>query len=206
MKTSRVGAGMVLEAFAVVLAILLLLVLRIPWLPGPLPFLLAQGVILYCIHCPSHYAVGRMVGIKFSGLVVGRSALRKSSSRAVRLIGERAVTPVLIVDRASLARASPLRRKAMFYSGVTASTAAPFLVALYASLTGDPLSTSTLIAVIVAIGYLTFNIFYSPRTGDIHRARLLGGSSPQGGQQLSRHRLLVFEFYQLPPVHMLQHP
>jgi hypothetical protein len=145
-----------------------------------------------------------MVGIKFSGLVVGRSALRKSSSRAVRLIGERAVTPVLIVDRASLARASPLRRKAMFYSGVTASTAAPFLVALYASLTGDPLSTLT--AVIVAIGYLTFNIFYSPRTGDIHRARLLGGSSPKGGQQLSRHRLLIFEFYQLPPVHMLQHP
>ena len=170
---------MVLEVCAVALAILLLLVIRIPWLPGPLPFLLAQGVILYGIHCPSHYVVGRIVGIKFSGLAVGRSALRKSSSRVVRLIGERAVTPVLIVDRASLAGASPLRRNAMFYSGVTASTAAPFLVAVYASLTGDPLSTLT--TTIAAIAYLAFNIFYSPRTGDVHRARLLGGSSPKGG-------------------------
>jgi hypothetical protein len=179
MKTTRVAAGMVLEAFAIALAVLLLLVFRIPGLPGVLALLLAQGVILYAVHCPSHYAVGRLLGIKFSGLAVGPSALRKSSSRVIRLIGERAVTPVLIVDRASLARVSPLRRKAMFYSGVTASTVAPFLVALYASLTGDPLAT--LATLIVAIGYLIFNIFYSPRTGDVYRARLLGGSSPQGG-------------------------
>ena len=178
MKTSRVGAGMAVEAFAAALAILLLLVFKIPWFPRPLALLLAQGVILYAIHCPSHYVVGWMVGIKFSGLAVGRSALKKSGSRIVRLIGERAVTPVLIVDRASLARVSPLRRKAMFYSGVTASTAAPFLVALYASLTGDPISI--LATLVLAIGYMNFNIFYSPRTGDVHRARLLG-VSPQGG-------------------------
>ena len=179
MKTTRVGTGMVLEAFVIALAIPPLLVFRIPWVPGPLALLLAQGIILYAVHCPSHYVVGRMVGIRFSGLVVGRSALRKSSSRVVRLIGERAVTPVLIVDRGSLARVSPLRRKAMFYSGVTASTTAPFLVALYASLTGDPISI--LATLIVSIGYLTFNVFYSPRTGDVYRAKLLGGVSPQGG-------------------------
>jgi hypothetical protein len=180
MKTTKVGAGMVLEAFAAALAILLLLVFRIPWLPRPLAFLLAQGVILYLVHCPSHYIVGRIVGIKFTGLVVGRSALKRSSSRVVRLIGERAVTPVLVVDRASLARVSPLQRKAMFYSGVTASTAAPFLVALFASLSGDPVSILATLA--VAIGYLAFNIVYSPTTGDVHRARLLAGSTPQGGQ------------------------
>ena len=179
MKTTRVGAGMLLEALAAALAILLLLVFRIAWLPVPLAFLAAQGVVLYCVHCPSHYVVGRIVGIKFSRIVVGRSALRKSSSRVVRLIGERAVTPVLVVDRASLAMVSRRRRRAMFYSGVTASTAAPFLIALYALLTGD--QTSTLAALVVAIGYLTFNIYYSPRTGDLHRAKLLVGSSPQGG-------------------------
>jgi len=179
MKTTRVGAGMVLEALVIALAIPLLLIFRIPWVPRPLPLLLAQGVVLYAAHCPSHYVVGRIVGIRFSRLVVGRSALRKSSSRVARLVGGRAVTPVLIVDRASLARVSPLRRKAMFYSGVTASTAAPFLVALYASLTGDPIST--LVTLIVSICYLTFNVFYSPRTGDVYRAKLLGGVSPQGG-------------------------
>jgi len=179
MKTTRVGAGMAVEAFAAALAILLLLVFRIPLLPRALVLLLAQGIILYAVHCPSHYIVGRMVGIKFSGLAVGRSALRKSSSRVVRQIGERAMTPVLIVDRASLARASPLRRKAMFYSGVAASTATPFLITLYASLLGDPVSI--LATLLVAIGYLVFNIFYSPRTGDVYRARLLGGFSPQGG-------------------------
>src|SRR5712692_3578754 len=174
-----VGVGMVLEVFAVVLAILFLLVFRLPWVPGPLGLLLAQGITLYAVHCPSHYVVGRIVGIRFSGLVVGRSALRKSTSRVIRLIGERAVTPVLIVDRGSLARVSLLRRKAMFYSGVTASTTAPFLVAVYASLRGDPIST--LATLIVSIGYLTFNVFYSPRTGDVYRAKLLGGVSPQGG-------------------------
>ncbi len=179
LKTRMVGVGMVLEAFAVVLAVFFLLVFRLPWVPGPLGLLLTQGITLYAVHCPSHYVVGRIVGIKFSGLVVGRSALRKSTSRVIRLIGERAVTPVLIVDRTSLARASPLRRKAMFYSGVTTSTGAPFLVALYAALTAD--TPSTLVTLVAAIGYLAFNIFYSPRTGDVYRARLLGGVSLQGG-------------------------
>src|SRR5437016_8313818 len=138
MKTTRVGTGMVLEAFVIALAIPPLLLFRIPWVPGPLALLLAQGIILYAVHCPSHYVVGRMVGIRFSGLVVGRSALRKSTSRVVRLIGERAVTPVLIVDRGSFARVSPLRRKAMFYSGVRDSTTAPFLVAFLTSLIREP--------------------------------------------------------------------
>src|SRR2546428_13253012 len=100
MKTTRVATGMVLEAFAAALATLLLLVFRIPWLPRPLAFLLAQGVILYTVHCPSHYVVGRMAGIKFSGLVVGGSALRKSGSRGIRVIGGEGVTPGLIVDQA----------------------------------------------------------------------------------------------------------
>src|SRR2546427_10054162 len=179
MKTTKVGAGMAAEAFGVALAILLLLVFRIPLLPSWLAVLLAQGIMLYAVHCPSHYVVGRIVGIRFSGLAVGRSALRKASSRVVRQIGERAVTPVLIINRVSLARASPLRRKAMFYSGVAASTAAPFLIALYASLSGD--QVSILATLLLAVGYLVFNIFYSPRTGDVFRARLLGGLSSQDG-------------------------
>src|SRR5712692_6532946 len=132
---------MLLETLAISITVPALILSRPSFLPEALSLLLAQGIIIYAVHCLSHYLVGRLVGIRFSELVVGRSALRNSGSRIVRLVGERAVTPVLIVDRVSLAKVGASRRKAMFYAGVTSSTATPFLVALYAALRRDMLAT-----------------------------------------------------------------
>ncbi len=178
MKTNSVWAGMLLEAIAILITLRFFVFSTPPLIPTVLVLVAGQGILLYSVHCLSHYVVGRLLGIRFRSLLVARSALKKSSSRIIRIIGQNAVTPILIIDRTSLAKATPLRRKAMFYAGVTGSITVPFLVAAYAASTGDPVSTGA--TLLVAMGYLTFNFFYSPRTGDVYRARLLGAVSAQG--------------------------
>ncbi len=178
MKTNTVWVGMLLEAIAILITIRFFVLSTPPFIPTVLALVTAQGILLYSVHCLSHYVVGRLLGIRFRSLLVARSALKKSSSRVIRMIGRNAITPILIIDRTSLAKATPLRRMAMFYAGVTGSTTVPFLVAIYAAFTGDSVSTGA--TLLVALGYLTFNFFYSPRTGDIYRVRLLGGVSAQG--------------------------
>jgi hypothetical protein len=67
------------------------------------------------VHCPAHYIVGRMVGIRFHSYFIG---------------GPLRVTPGLKTDYETYLRASPSRRATMHAAGALASKAAPLAVFL----------------------------------------------------------------------------
>lgn len=165
----KVEFGIAFESLLV--ALLLAVVTTVPsgMVFAPIFFVVIQFLLTYFSHCPAHYVVGSIFGIRFRKLLLGKSALRKSSSSLLRLIGKYAFTFVLIVDKDSLARASPNGRRAMFLAGVTASTAFPFVVTFYSLLWGSLLDGVA--TTLFAISYLLFDGFYSPRAGDVYRAR-----------------------------------
>ncbi len=169
----RTGVG--LESFVVLLTFLALLVVPKNWSLLPLFYVLVQALLTYFAHCPAHYFVGALSGIRFKRFLLARSAMRKSSSRILRFIGSRALTFVLVVDRESLHEASPRGRRATLLAGVTASVSLPFVVVIYAIFSGSFLSQMLTLG--FALFYLAFDYVYSPRTGDVYRARTLGASA-----------------------------
>lgn len=142
--------------------------------------LLAELLSTYLVHCPAHYLVGRVLGIRFVDMKLGRTTLAKALpprfSRFARLL------PILTLkaDRESLWRAGPGRASAMYASGTFASVLSAFVVAAWTTTTGSV----GLIAAAwgVAFLYLFFDLVFSPRSGDIMRARKARSrSAPEPG-------------------------
>jgi hypothetical protein len=137
----------------------------------------------YLIHCPAHYVVGRAVGIRFSRIGLGRTTLSRAlPPRFGRIAG---LIPILTltVDKATIANLSRSRASAMYMSGVIASSASAIVIA--AAVTPGPLWTA-IVAWLVALGYLLFDIMFSPKSGDVMRARRLSRLSvgkPGGTQE-----------------------
>jgi hypothetical protein len=75
--------------------------------------LVAAGWLSATLHVPAHWAVGRLVGIRFTHAFVG---------------GPLRVTPGVKIDYASYLRASPGARAWMHAAGAVASKIAPFAV------------------------------------------------------------------------------
>jgi hypothetical protein len=73
----------------------------------------AAGGLSVTLHCPAHWVVGRLVGIRFLRYFIG---------------GPLKVTPGIKADYASYLRASPGERAAMHAAGAVASKIAPFAV------------------------------------------------------------------------------
>jgi hypothetical protein len=123
----------------------------------------------YLIHCPAHYIVGRSLGIRFVSIRIGRTTLAKALppqlSRFARLL------PILTLstDRATISRAGKGRLSAMYASGTAASVLSAFVVAAWVT----PGASLALIVVAwaIAFGYLTFDLVFSPKSGDLMRAR-----------------------------------
>jgi hypothetical protein len=137
--------------------------------------LIVEFLATYLVHCPAHYVVGTMLGIRFRAMRFGRTTLAEALpprfSRVARLI------PIitLATDRSSLSRAGGRRAAAMFSSGTVASVLAAFAVA--ASVTPSGSAYLVIAAWAVAIGYLAFDAVFSPRSGDISRARKVRAGS-----------------------------
>ena len=129
----------------------------------------AQLLATYLVHCPAHYLVGIAVGIRFKSLRLGRTTLARALpprwGRLARLI------PILTLstDKPSLAHVSKSKVSAMYLSGTIASSAAAVVVAAVVT----PLGSPALVAVtwVVAVGYLLFDVVFSPRSGDVMRTR-----------------------------------
>ena len=123
----------------------------------------------YLIHVPAHYIVGSVLGIRFTKIRVGRTtlakALPKSLSRPAGLI------PILTLttDKTTLPNLSKRRISYMFASGTVASTASALIIAAAASIAEPP--SYAALAWMVALAYLAFDIVFSPKSGDLMRAR-----------------------------------
>lgn len=141
--------------------------------PAGLPFALyvifAQLAGTYLVHCPAHYIVGVVVGVRFKKIRFGRTTLARVLP--ARLAGLAQLVPILALstDKASLAKTPKGGAAAMYASGTVASVSSAIVIAAVATVTEALLPA--VVAWLVAIGYLAFDVVFSPRSGDLMRAR-----------------------------------
>jgi hypothetical protein len=129
----------------------------------------AQLLSTYLVHCPAHYVVGVLLGARFRTMRLGKSTLAgvlpSRFSRAARLV------PIITLetDKESLAPLDRTKVAAMYASGTVASVSSAVAIAAASSFY-EPLQYSA-IAWLVALGYLLFDLLFSPKSGDLHRAK-----------------------------------
>ncbi len=140
-----------------------------PGLPFALYVIVAELAATYLVHCPAHYIVGRVVGVRFRRIRLGRTTLARVLP--ARYAGLARLIPILTLstDKASLAQASKGRAAAMYASGTAASVSSAFVIAGVATFTEAFLPAA--VAWLGAIGYLMFDVVFSPKSGDIMKAR-----------------------------------
>ncbi|MDG6983183.1 MAG: hypothetical protein JRN28_01295 [Nitrososphaerota archaeon] len=164
----RPAFGVLLE-----LAALALIFSLAPAVPGGVVFavyvLLAEFAATFLIHCPAHYTVGMALGIRFTEMRAGRTTLARALPPRLGRFARLMPILTLRADRPSLARASRAKASAMFASGTVASTSAAFLVAGGSTMV-QPLPYASL-AWALALLYLAFDLRFSPRGGDLRRAK-----------------------------------
>lgn len=144
------------------------------FVPAGLTFALyvvfAQLVATYLVHCPAHYLVGAALGIRFRKIRMGRMTLARVLPG--RLAGVARLVPVLALsaEKDSLAKVSNRRAAVMYTSGTVASVSSAIAIAIAATSAEPPVYAA--LAWAVAVGYLIFDAVFSPRSGDLMRAKL----------------------------------
>lgn len=129
----------------------------------------AQLAATYLVHCPAHYFVGKVVGIRFRWARLGRTTLARVLP--ARLAGLARLIPMLTLstEKASITAVSRPKAAAMYASGTVASASSAFVIAAAATPT-QPMQVVYLVW-LVAVGYLLFDAIFSPKSGDLMKAR-----------------------------------
>jgi hypothetical protein len=163
------AVGVVVE-----LAILVFLVTLVrAFQPGLLLWLyviLVELASTYLVHCPAHYLVGSAFGIRFRNIRLGETTLAKVLPKSLSGLTKAVPILTLSTEKATMARVSKGRRAWMYASGTVASSASGLVGAAAATLIVP--QTFALLAWAFALGYLAFDVVFSPRSGDLFRARL----------------------------------
>ena len=133
--------------------------------------MIAAWTLLYFFcHGIAHWAVGRLLGIRFAFYTVGGTGNPEGYPAGMRWVFEHLPFFGVQTEKASMQQASPTAKAIMWSAGVTSSAVVPTLGALCARESGVPGSKLFLIfAVFWAIGTLASN--WRSRTGDYSKAR-----------------------------------
>jgi hypothetical protein len=161
----------VISLLGTVVGVLVLLFVR-PTLPPAAAFgLLVAGAVILLVapHCLTHYIVGRVVGIRFLYYFFSHSALARLPLPLVRPLAQRLPLLTIKVAPYDLLRVPRKRAAAMLASGTVVSMGLPWLAVAYGFMQGQPVA-ATLVAV-VAGANVAFTLYFSPRVGDLSRAR-----------------------------------
>ena len=140
--------------------------------------MIASWLLLYFFcHGIAHWAVGRILGIRFAFYTVGGTGNPTGYLGGMRWIFERLPFFGVQTEKASMQQASPLAKAIMWSAGVTSSAVVPTLGAVCAWRAGVPGSKLFLIfAVIWAMATLSSN--WRSKTGDFSKAkRALSGQT-----------------------------
>ena len=164
----RPASGVAIEVLALVLVLGPALVVP-SGIPLALYIVLVQLLATYLIHCPAHYVVGSVVGIRFRAIRLGKSTLTKILPRRLAVLASSLPVITLSTEKSSLARASSREVAAMYASGTVASVGAAIVIAAAATAIEAP--AYSVLAWGVALLYLFFDALFSPRSGDLARAR-----------------------------------
>jgi hypothetical protein len=167
--------GVLLELLA--LASILLFSLLVPaGLPLGLYVVFAQLMATYLVHCPAHFGVGTVVGVRFRELRLGRTTLARVLPIRAKSFARLLPVLTLRVDRSSLTHVSRGGLAAMYASGTVASAGSAAVIACAATLREQP--SYALMAWAVAVTYLAFDVVFSPKGGDLMRAKAALAASP----------------------------
>jgi hypothetical protein len=126
-----------------------------PTLAG-IGLVVAAGAWMVAFHSPTHWLVGRLVGIRFTEYFL-KSAV---------------APPGLKTDYASYLRVSPAGRAWMHASGALATKVAPFLVLVLASAYDvDAADWAFVILWVLAIGQIVTDVLFSTKRSDWKKVR-----------------------------------
>jgi hypothetical protein len=133
--------------------------------------MIAAWLLLYFFcHGIAHWAVGRILGIRFAFYTIGGTGNPEGYPAGLRWVFEHLPFFGVQTDKASMQKASPMAKAIMWSAGVTSSAVVPTLGVVCAWRSGIPGSKLFLIfAVIWAIATLASN--WTSRTGDYSKAR-----------------------------------
>jgi hypothetical protein len=133
--------------------------------------MVSSWVLLYFFcHGIAHWAVGRLLGIRFAFYTVGGTGNPEAYPAGLRWVFEHLPFFGVQTEKTSMQKASPMAKAVMWSAGVTSSAIVPTLGALCAWRSGVPASKPFLIfAVIWAMATLASN--WTSRTGDYSKAR-----------------------------------
>jgi hypothetical protein len=139
--------------------------------PAAVIAMVAAWVLLYFFcHGIAHWAVGRLLGIRFSFYTLGGTGNPEGYPAGLRWVFEHLPFFGVQTDKASMQKASPMAKAIMWSAGVTSSAIVPTLGVVCAWRSGVPGSKLFLIfAVIWAIATLASN--WTSPTGDYSKAR-----------------------------------
>jgi hypothetical protein len=139
--------------------------------------MLGAWVLLYfCCHGIAHWAVGRLLGIRFAFYTVGGTGNPAGYPAGLRWVFEHLPFFGVQTEKASMQKATPRAKALMWSAGVTSSAVVPTLGALYAWSAQIPGSKLfSLFALFWALGTLASN--WRGSTGDFSKARRALGSS-----------------------------
>ena len=147
-----------------------------PSKPAAILAMIAAWTLLYFFcHGVAHWAVGRLLGIRFAFYTVGGTGNPEGYPAGMRWVFEHLPFFGVQTDKASMQKASPTAKAIMWSAGVTSSAVVPTLGAFWAWRSGVPWSKLFfLVAVFWAVGTLASN--WTSRTGDYSKARRALGS------------------------------
>jgi hypothetical protein len=142
-----------------------------PSKPAAILAMFAAWTLLYFFcHGIAHWAVGRLLGIRFAFYTVGGTGNPEGYPAGMRWVFGHLPFFGVQTEKASMQKASPLAKAIMWSAGVTSSAIVPTLGALCTWRASVPGSKFFLIfAVFWAIGTLASN--WRSRTGDYSKAR-----------------------------------
>ncbi len=150
---------------------LLVLAPRVRLLPVDLVFIFAAWFCFWFFsHDLAHHIVGRIVGVRFRYYFLGRSTITRLNMPIASTLLK--VIPVLglKIDKYSLKSVSPNKVRAMYDSGAISSMFLPWVV-IPTGFSVD-LPVGVLIA-ILTMANVGFTLYFSPRVGDLHHARMV---------------------------------
>jgi hypothetical protein len=131
-------------------------------------YIVAWCCLLFFPHCLAHYVVGRLVGVRFRYYSLRKSSARRLKSSVLSTVASKFMVFTLHVEGTSLRSISRERRFAMFCSGAVASMVLPFVAAVASF--GDLPTMLSVLLLLLAIGNVIFDLYFSPKVGDISKA------------------------------------
>jgi hypothetical protein len=132
--------------------------------------LLGWLLLYFCCHGIAHWAVGRLVGIRFAFYTIGGTANPQGWPTGLRWLFEHLPFFGVQTEKASMQHASPVARAIMWSAGVTSSAVIPTLGAFWACRMGIRGSKLFfLFSLFWSLGTLASN--WTSQNGDYSKAR-----------------------------------